>query len=166
MYPIIYDENCANGKKVNRGYGSLTTDTDYIINNSSSIDINGFVLIDCYKVNATPEWFVQSTVGAISVTSKRNGRLSWANLHRDLHRHGRPFITGTMNNTLQTFLSKEPDIIQENMVTELCCEDEFEKHESTVRTEIGDGIIDEADIDYTNEIIKFKIRHSAIPTSI
>ncbi len=164
--PIIYDENCANGKTVNRGFGRLTTDTDYIINNSSSIENDGFVLIDAYKVNATPEWYVQSAVGAISVSSKRNGRLSWANLHYDLHRHGRPFITGTMNNTLQTFLSKEPDIVQENIVTELCCEDEFEKHESTVRTYIGDGIIDEAEIDYTNELIKFKLRHQAIPTNI
>lgn len=164
--PIIYDPNCANGKKLNRGYGALTTDTDYIINNSSSIDINGIVLIDAYKVNPTPEWYVQSTVGAISVSSKRNGRLSWANLHYDLHRHGRPFITGTMNNSLQTFLSKEPDIIQDNILVENCCEDEFEKYESSVRTEIGDGIIDEAEIDYTEETIKFKIRHSAIPSNI
>jgi len=71
-----------------------------------------------------------------------------------------------MNNVAQTFLSKEPDIIQENIVTELCCEDDYEKWSSSVRTEIGDGIIDEADVNYSKELIKFKLRHSNIPSNL
>lgn len=164
--PIEYNPDCANGKKIKRGFESLTTDTDYIINNSSSIDNNGFVLIDCYKINPTPEWYVYSAVGQLSTASVHNVRLSWANLHYDLFRHGRPFITGTMNNISQTFLSKEPDVIQENILTELCCVDTYEKWESSVKTEIGNGKIDEAEIDYTKEIIKFKLRHSIIPPNL
>jgi len=164
--PIEYNPDCANGKKLKRGYGALTTDVNYIINNSSSIDNEGFVLIDVYKVNATPEWFVYSVTGYITSTTQRNGRLSWANLLYDLHRHGRPFITGNMNGADITFLSKEPDIIQENIVTELCCEDDYEKWSSSVRTEIGDGIIDEADVNYSKELIKFKLRHSNIPANL
>jgi len=164
--PIEYNPDCANGKKLDRGYGGVTTDTDYILNNSASIANEGFVLIDCYKVNPTPEWFVYSAIGKLSLGSKKNSRLSWANLHYDLHRHGRPFITGTMNGNPETFLSKEPDVIQENIITEICCNDEFEKWESSVRTEIGDGIIDDAEIDYTKEIIKFKLRHSNIPANL
>lgn len=163
--PIYYDPNCANGKKLDRGVNFVTTDTNYIILNSSSIANEGMVLVDCFKTLPSV-WYVYSAVGVLSSISNHNNRLSWANLHRDLHRHGRPFITGNMNGVDQTFLSKEPDIIQENIVTQICCEDEYEKWDSTVRTEIGDGIIDEADIDYTNELIKFKIRHAAIPANI
>lgn len=157
--PIVYDSNCANGKDRERGYGFVTTETDYIIYNSSSIANEGFVLVDCYKVNATPEWFVYTDTGAISGLNIKNVRLSWANLHNDLHKYGRPFINGTMNGVFTIFNSKIPDVIQENIIVNNCCTDDYEKWQSSVRTEIGDGIIDEAEIDFTKEQIKFKLRH-------
>lgn len=157
--PIIYDDNCSNGENKERGYVFVTTETDYIINNSSSIANEGFVLIDCFKVNATPEWYVYTDIGYLSGSNQKNGRLSWANLHNDLHKYGRPFLNGIMNAVSTAFFSKVPDIIQENILVNNCCEDEYEKWSSRVRTEIGDGIIDEAEIDFTKEQIKFKLRH-------
>lgn len=160
--PLLYNPDCSNGEELERGFETLTTDTDFIISNPNKIDNNGFVLIDCFKVNSTPEWFVYSNVGQLSLGLTRNVRLSSANLQYDLHRYGRPLIVGTMNNLFQTFLSTEPNIIQEDIITQLCCTDDFEKWDSSVRTELGFGKIDEAEINYTKEQIKFKLRHDSI----
>lgn len=159
---LLYSADCSNGEQKDRGLETLTTDTPFIISNPNSIANEGFVLIDCIKVNPTPEWFAYTTIGQISTASVRNVRLSSANLQYDLHRYGRPLIVGTMNNVYQTFLSKEPNLVQENIITELCCTDDFQKYKSSVRTEINFGRIDEAEINYSKEQIKFKLRHDSI----
>ena len=158
--PIIYKTECTNGEDKQFGFDRLTTDTEYITNEPTAIDNDGFVLIDCYKFGIV--WKVYTAIGVLSAAPYRNVRLSTANIQQDLFRYGRPLINGNMNNVDQTFISKFPNVIQNDIIVENCCTDEYEKYKSVVRTEIGDGLIDEAEVDYTKEQIKFKLRHDSI----
>jgi len=159
---LTYSNDCTSGEQKDRGIELLTTDTEFIRLDPNSISNEGFVLIDCYEVIVNSLWSVYTANGAITTALVRNVRLSNANIQYDLHRYGRPLLSGTMNNIFQTFLSTEPNIIQENIITQLCCTDDFEKWKSSVRTELGFGKIDEAEINYTKEQIKFKLRHDSI----
>lgn len=155
--PIIYGENCSNRKKEERGYEYVTTDLNMIVNNSANVDPEGFVLVDLHISSGVPMPY--ATAGAISGVSKQNARLSWANLHADLHRHGRPVKSFTMNGAGTLALGPVYRKEQLDILTQMCCTDDYNKHESLVITEFGKGMIDEAEINYTKEIIKFKLRH-------
>lgn len=155
--PIIYDANCVGKTPKDRGAEFATTDINYILNNPGAISNDGIVILDVYEVAGQMYPYVVN--GYISGNPARNMRLSIANMQYDLHRHNRPFTSGTMNNLPETFLSPVYNKIQDDMLTKLCCTDDYEKSDSLVRTEIGDGIIEEAEVNFTKEQIKFKLKH-------
>ncbi len=155
--PIIYDENCATLNPQDRGVLNLTTDAEYIRTTPSAINNDGIVIFDAYEIAGQKYCYVDA--GAITAVNSYNARLSTANLQRDLHKYNRPFTTGTMNNVLTSFLSPVYNKIQDNMIVQLCCTDDYEKYDSLVTTELGDGIIEEAEINFTKEQIKFKLKH-------
>lgn len=156
--PIYYNENCTSNKSNERGAPFATTDINYISNNPDKIDNSGMVILDCYEVG-TGILYPYIATGYLTAVAQSNARLGWANLHYDLHRHNRPFKTGVMNNIPETFLSPVYNKIQDNILVENCCADPYEKHDSLVLTEIGAGLIEEAEINFTKEIIRFKLKH-------
>lgn len=154
--PILYDENCSNKTK-NRGIQKVSLDIQRIADTPSACDPNGIVVLDVQVISGQNVSYPVN--GYLSGTSQYNGRLSTANFQYDLHRYNRPFKTGILNNNPQTFLSSIPKKIQENMIVRLCCEDPYQKSKSLVNTELGAGIIEEAEINFTKEEIKFKLKH-------
>jgi hypothetical protein len=162
--PIKYSEYCTSGDTKERGYELCATDVPALNNGQWGNDLEGFLLVDCYKPNPMiSQWLAYSYTTYIVVASQYNGRLAWSSLHYDLHRHGRVVITGEMNGSAETFLSIYPNKLQENIKCEICCKDEFEKWESAVKTEISDGMIQESTMDYVKDLITFKVRHERIP---
>ena len=158
--PIEYNEQCSNGKTEKRGYTKATTDINYISNNVATIDNNGIVILDCIKVGAFLYPYVAN--GQITGVPQSNARMSWANLHYDLHRHNRPFKSGTMNALSTVFLSPVYNKTQDNIQYQLCCENPYRMEDSLVRSELGDGNIEEAEVNYSDEVIKFKLKHDTI----
>ena len=158
--PIIYGQ-CSSRKEKNRGDTFISTDPGYLNSNTSITDLDGIVLWDLildYTINN--QFNPVIAAGELSGINRYNGRLSIANLHEDLHKHNRPFIEGNMNNTPTTFLSPVYKKEQDNIVVKNCCADEVDKTFALVRTELGDGIITEAEVNYSKDIITFKTRHT------
>lgn len=164
--PIKYPQ-CSNGKFETRGFNKLTTDIAYLYNKFAGADTDdltreGFVLYDVYTTYTLPRtapYYVVKVVGYISSVNQFNNRLSTGNFHVDLHKHNRPFDSGTMNNSATTFLSKVYKKEQENIVVKNCCVDENKPEESLVKTELGNGKIVEKEINYSKDTIKFKLKH-------
>lgn len=160
--PIEYPSDCSNGSTKERGTPQCTVDVEYIQNNPEKIDSLGFVLWDIVEIfPGTPlaPYFPVYATGYLSGAAFHNNRLSWGNVLFDLHLHGRPTTSGRINGNTETFLSPVYKKIQEDIIVENCCEDEFQKHESLVRTEIGDGAVEEAEINYNLGQITFKVKH-------
>lgn len=155
--PIIYDENCVGLNQKDRGVPNATTDINYIRNSPGVIANTGIVILDVYA--SYGQKYAYKVNGAITGTIKENNRLSIANFQYDLHRHNRPFTSGDMNGVNTLFLSPVYNKIQDNMIVKLCCTDDYEKGESLVTTELGNGIIEEAEVNFTKEQIKFKLKH-------
>ncbi len=152
--PIYYSEECGtNGKDEDRGFTKVSTDIGFLLNNTA-LDPKGFVLYDVYTVG--PAFIVYD--GGTGY----NDRLGYTKLLPDLHKHKRPFKTGIMNGVTTNFLSPVYNKIQNNVLCQMCCIDGFQKYDSLVRTELGEGEIQSAEINYTKEVIKFKLKHDNI----
>lgn len=164
--PITYNLCDSENLIIKRENKNITTDMHYIESNPSGpFDTNeGFVLVDI-DIRKPPQvggpglYNKVALTGAISGLPRRNGRLSTANLHYDLHRHNRPAESGEMNGTTETFLSPVYKKIQEDIIVENCCEDPFDKYKSLVQTELGTGSILESEVNYSQKKITFKLKH-------
>lgn len=155
--PITYPR-CSNGQDIERGIEKGTADFEFITNNPAITNLDGYVLFDVYESSGV--WYLRQVTSYLTALNKANCRLGWGNVLKDLHMHNRPFTTGEINSTSETFLSPVYKREQVDIKVKLCCEDEHAKEDSLVRTELGDGKIDEAEINYTKEQIKFKLRHT------
>jgi hypothetical protein len=155
--PIIYDENCSGINPKDRGLNFATTDILYIRNSPSAISMSGIVILDVQDSGGQMISYIVN--GYLTGVPRYNGRLGIANLHNDLHKHNRPYKNGDMNGVATNFLSPVYNKLQDDILVKMCCTDDYEKYDSLVRTEIGDGAIDEAEINFTKEQIKFKLRH-------
>lgn len=159
--PIIYKLCSGEYKKIQRTNSNLDNDINTIVNNpTGNYEKSGFMFVDLRIYNSPPSWVGLATkleFGRISSLLKINGRLSTANFQYELHRHNRPTYSGIMNGITETFLSPVYKKIQSKMLAKFCCTDDFAKSESLVRTELGEGKIEEAEINYTKETITFKL---------
>jgi hypothetical protein len=135
----------------------LTTDIIYIRNSPSAISTSGIVIVDVQ--NSGGQMIPYVVNGYLTGVPRYNGRLGISNLHNDLHKYNRPYLTGNMNGVGTAFLSPVYNKIQNDMIVKLCCTDDYQKYNSLVRTEIGDGIIDQAEVNFSKEQIKFKLKH-------
>jgi len=158
--PIIYGP-CSNNKEKDRGDRLISTNPAYLQNNTSVTTLDGVVLWDLvldYTINN--QFNPVTATGALSGNPQANGRLSIANLHNDLHKHNRPFTQGNMNNAATTFLSPVYKKEQVDVIIKNCCDDDHDKIFSLVKTELGDGMVMEAEVNYSRDTITFKTKHT------
>lgn len=160
--PIFYGYCEGDNKSIIRENKKLTLNVDSRFTDPTKVyNKDGFVF---YDMNFHPGYvdsqkiFVINSADYISGNLRINGRLSTTSIQEDLHKYNRPTKSGQMNLTIQTFLSPVYRKLQENILVKMCCKDPFEKTYSLVKTELGDGEIQEAEINYTKEIIIFKLK--------
>lgn len=183
---IFYDSICVSkkGEKTKKEYSVPLVYTDITgINsaNNSTIadyyDTKGIFLCNVSVVSPTYITLNSATTFYQSVTvissqsetlantsdviTYENGHLQWANLIRRYLLDRRILNVGLnglelINFTARTIKTKE----QENVKLIQCCSDEdFDPTQATIRTELGDGIIQEAIYNTKTNIIKIKALH-------
>jgi len=103
----------------------------------------------------------ETLLNTSDVITYENAHVQWANLIRRYLLDGRIFNIGKnglemVDFTARIVKTKE----QENVKLIQCCADEtFDPTQSTIKTELGDGIIEEAELNTKTNIIKIKALH-------
>lgn len=129
-HPIVY--SCGSGS-VERKVNVFSTDVVFIRTeeNQDKVDDNNWVLLSCSKEG--PLYFIND----------QNKPLSWTNLHDKLHRHWRPFGSGSLNDAPETFLTTQPVKKQPEFSVGICCDEPFDPSKY-VTTSLGQGRVQEA----------------------
>lgn len=103
----------------------------------------------------------ETLVDSLAIPIYENGHVQWANLIRRYLKDNRVLTVGENGGDLITFTArtvkskKQKDIVIQN-----CCgDDEFIPEQALVRTELGDGEIDEAVYSTKTETIKMNLLH-------
>jgi hypothetical protein len=157
---IYYDSQCVDqdstSNKKERNLDFLTSDLYALFIDPASANKVGFVLIANNVVGGV--YSVATEVGALSGSVIANGHLSWANLHVHYHKHNRVLLQGYMNTALTNFISAAPTKIQKDIVIKICCGDTIDPLLQLYKTQLGNGIMDEAE-ESTGKI-KINLLHS------
>jgi|GEM_PF-6955772 len=159
--PIFYDSLCVDQdserNKKEYSLDFVTTDLYSLFLDPVSANKVGFVLISNNVLGGV--YTALTEVGMLSNTSVTNGHLSWANLHNNYHKHGRVLKQGFMNNILTTFITVRPTKKQKDIIIKICCTDIFDPLVQLYKTELGNGILDEAEENLKTGIIKMSLKH-------
>lgn len=96
-----------------------------------------------------------------SLVTHENAHVQWANLIRRYLRDNRVLTTGINGQDLITFTARtRKSKVQQGVILKYCCEDEvFNPQQAIIKTELGDGIIDEAEYNTKTGLIKIKALH-------
>jgi len=111
------------------------------------------------NVNATCN--IETLIGVPSITTYENGHLQWANLIRRYLLDRRVLTSGdngpdTISFTGRTIKSKT----QKEILIQNCCDDiDFNPVQALVKTELGDGEIDEAIYNTQTDLITLTLLH-------
>ena len=157
---INYSSTCAIGsnKDNTKNYtvDDLTTDVELCLNNPSSdssvVEDKGFVLIATRFYNN--EYYIiteSSTQG-----TRLNNTLSFPRLLRRYGLHNRPVNKGTIDGEMTTFLSTKPIKKGDKISVPLCCGSVFNPLD-TVKTGLGNGIVDSAVFDLQSETLELEL---------
>lgn len=144
-YPITYD--CGNGIK-ERKVRLFTTDLPFIREeaNQEAISDENWVLIANQIIDT--EYIIIDT----------NDPLRWTSLHDKLHRHYRPFETGTLNNVAATFLSTQKIQKQPPFTVGMCCDAVFDPNKY-ITTALGQGDVREATRNLKKDRIELELNY-------
>lgn len=158
---IYYDNLCvdqdSSSNTKERALDFVTTDLYALFIDPAQANKVGFVLMVNNVIAST--YTVAVEQGVLSSANIANGHLSWANLHNNYHRHNRVLKSGYMNNSLTTFVSAKPTKMQKDIVIKFCCNNTFDPLIQLYKTELGDGILDEAEENTEKETIKMTLLH-------
>lgn len=165
--PIEYDTPCAgnDGKttEIKHPVDKITTDIEWCLansdGNSSAVSDEGFVLVSVFR-NVGGDMFINTGAPILDSVSRLNNVFGWAYLHRDFHRHARPYYRGKMNNVVQDFLSTIPTKRGERITIPLCCDENFDPFE-TITTQLGVGIVDKATFNFKDSTLELEILYAA-----
>jgi uncharacterized protein (TIGR02145 family) len=136
--PIWYNSKCVNqdnDTNIREQTVKITTDLEYIINNTGSISDSGFVILCNYLSGGS--YYVKSEKGFITNLIKLNNHLSWAALHHNYFMHNRVLITGYLNGTLTTFFTALKTIKQKEFYGIVCTADSYDPSDY-ITTELGE----------------------------
>jgi hypothetical protein len=127
----------------------FSTDLAFITDpdNKEKVSDEGWVLI-CNAQDTGGNYFI----------IEANQPLSWTNLHANLHKHYRPFLTGTMNGATTTFLSAWKNRKQEPFTVQHCCDDTFDPYQ-LITTPLGDGQVQEAEYNLYQDSLKLNLSY-------
>lgn len=149
--PIIYSNSCAGkGDKQDKDWivENIITDVSFVLNNPSSdsqiVSDDGFVLIACDENNKI------ISEAPILGGNTLNNTLSWGRLHVDYWRFQRVFNRFSMNNVQTNALSVVPTKKGVTLDVTLCCGEVFDP-ENKVLSQLGEGIVSEANFDLYKE---------------
>ena len=111
----------------------VTTDIPFIEDeeNDEKVSDEGFVIIS------------NDLVSGDLIIIDSNDPMRWVKLHENLHKHGRLYRSGKINNSQQDFLSWIPYKKQESFKVDHCCGDAFNPND-LIRTKLGDGSVESA----------------------
>ena len=156
--PIKYSGNCANKDRVDSyAVTNVTTDVAMMQNLPDQIDLEGFAVIALDPLDTTK---IHKETGQLTGVVFNNAHLSWANLHYNYYRHGRPLITGNMNGEDETFITAQRKM-KGNVGIEyrgMCC-DTFNPLTDMVTTELGDGEVQKIEVRNSDEVYKFDLNY-------
>jgi hypothetical protein len=165
---IRYETLCVNQidgeNRVEHSVPDITTDISYINTDPSEISKDGFVIMASYRSGS--DYNLITDAGALSGGDIVNAPMSWANLHRDFHRHHRYQRVGYMNNTFTQFLSIRNTIKQTPLEVKptLCCDINSFDPAGYLTTPLGNdhlggitGTADKAEHSIENESLKLTI---------
>lgn len=157
---INYSSTCAIGsnKDNTKNYtvDDLTTDVELCLNNPSSdssvVEDKGFVLIATRLYNGEYYILTESTTQG----TRLNNTLSFPRLLRRYGLHNRPVNKGTIDGEMTTFLSTKPIKKGDKISVPLCCDSVFNPLD-TVKTGLGNGIVDSAVFDLQSETLELEL---------
>lgn len=147
---------CAGDSDTTIAPDSLTTDLILIQQNPSDVSRSGFVMM-ANDYNGV-EYQVRVSVGAFTGQNVINGALGWANLHENYLKWERALEEGVMNRQFTSFNTKKRVKKQKGFKITLCCEEEFNPV-NLVKTNLGTGKIEEAEIDFKTRKLELKIKY-------
>lgn len=129
-FPIVYD--CGNGD-LQRQVKLFTTDLPFVRqeSNQEAVSDENYVII------------ANEIIADEYIIIDNNSPHRFQVLHDKLHRHYRPFPTGTMNGEAATFLSTQKIQKQPSFTVGLCCDDTFDPTKY-ITTQLGNGSVREA----------------------
>lgn len=142
-YPIEYD--CGEGEKENR-VKNFTNDLASIndTSNAEFIADRGFVLVS------------NAVYGGVYAVLDSNNALGWVALHDNLHRHGRYFLEGRMNDEDTTFTTAKRVKKLTSFTVQSCCEDDFDPV-ATITVPAGVGEVKRAGENIFRESLKIDL---------
>ena len=145
--PITY--NCGNGD-IERKVVLFSTDVEFVRTEAyqDRVSDDNWVMLSC--TNTGP--------GGIYFINNKNEPLSWTNLHDKLHRHWRPFTSGSLNGANVTFLSTEPLKKQPDFIVPLCCDETFDPS-AYVTTVLGNGLVQTATENLYRDTLKLQLNY-------
>jgi hypothetical protein len=155
---ICVDQDSDSNVKERGTADFLTCDLYNIFQNPGDINKQGFVLMA--NTFDGVNYQVDSEQGKISNLIIQNGHLSWANLHHNYHKYNRVLLQGYMNLVVTNFITAIKAKKQSEIVIQLCCDEEFEPSNYLVKTDLGDGIVDEADYSTRSNRVSATILHT------
>lgn len=128
--PITY--NCGNGD-TERKVTLFSTDVKFVrtLAYQDRVSDDNWVLLS------------NTNTGSVYFINNNNEPLAWTNLHNKLHRHWRPFTSGTLNGAPAVFDSTEPIKKQPDFTVPICCDADFDPS-AYITTPIGQGRVQSA----------------------
>jgi len=143
--PITYD--CGNGDKEYQ-VKLFTTDVPFITNeaNQEAVRDDGYVLI-CNEI-----------IGGEYIIIDLNYPLRWSALHTNLHKHNRPFGSGTMNGEATTFTTVEKIQKQPAFTVGMCCDEVFDPSKY-ITTALGNGQVESATRNLKKDRCEFNLNY-------
>ena len=119
---------------------------------SSVVEDKGFVLIATRFYNGEYYILTESTTQG----TRLNNTLSFPRLLRRYGLHNRPVNKGTIDGEMTTFLSTKPIKKGDKISVPLCCDNVFNPLD-TVKTGLGNGIVDSAVFDLQSETLELEL---------
>jgi hypothetical protein len=159
---IFYNSLCVNQDSKNNteenNISFVSTDLYFISQSPSEINPQGFVLF-CNDFNAGV-YTVNVEAGNITGGLGANYHFGWANLHVNYHKYRRVLLQGFMNNVLTNFVTAKRTKQQKDLVLVICCQDNFDASNILIKSELGEGIVDNAEYNVKKGVMVISLLHN------
>ena len=133
-YGIWYDSPAVDEERSEEYTVPVTTEIEYIQDETDSISDDGFVMLANYLSGGT--YYTYQAAGIVNTVAKYNQPLSWSNLLMSYHRHGRILQDGYFDGILREFISAKKTILHE--INAIVCPAHGYLPENYITTDLGE----------------------------